>query len=280
MKKVRINNEYILGINLKYENIKPLLSEYEDIGIVCFENNYSEDNFYIKFLNEPRVNKVVLIGARPTSCFGEKLIVTKELKEKYFKTCQIILFIINTDIDEDVLIPLVQLFNIANKNDIKVGIDNILGLSYECNELLETSLKALVQPDIYKRYEIVYDYICDELDKKFANNSICQFENDRCIANRKYNNRDKIMGCCYSFKFNGWQISDVKLCEHQRDGGCDVKCLGCKLFTCKYLKEHGIKFSLENMPIALAFFSKKQREILRTTFFTSKENVLNDVIKG
>jgi hypothetical protein len=34
------------------------------------------------------------------------------------------------------------------------------------------------------------------------------------------------------------------------------------------------------MPIAVAFFTKKQREILRTTFFVSKETVINKVIKG
>jgi len=125
---------------------------------------------------------------------------------------------------------------------------------------------------------MVYDYICDELDKKFADNSICQFENDRCIVNRKYYNKDKIMGCCYSFKYNGIQFSDIKLCQHQKNSRCDVKCMGCKLFTCSYLKKHGIKFSLENMPIALAFFNKKQREILRTTFFVSREEVLNKLL--
>ena len=40
-----------------------------------------------------------------------------------------------------------------------------------------------------------------------------------------------------------------------------------------------IRFTLEKMPIALAFFSKKQREILRTTFFVEKDVVIKKVIK-
>ena len=88
------------------------------------------------------------------------------------------------------------------------------------------------------------------------------------------------MGCCYSFKYNGVYFSDVKLCEHQKDRKCNVKCLGCKLFTCEYLRKHGIRFALNKMSIALAFFTKKQRELLRTTFFVSKETVIETVMKG
>jgi len=279
MKKINIYNDYIIGLNLDYDNIKSLAEEYEDVIVVCFENNFSDEKYYIKLLNEDWVKSVILIGAKPTSCFGEKLIITNKLKEKYFKNGKRVFFIINTDIDEDVLIPIVQMFNISNKMGIKIGLSNLLGFSYDINPELKTTLKALVQDDIYKRYEVVYDYICDELDKKFMNNELCKFENDRCIVNRKYYNKDKIMGCCYSFKYNGLQFSEVRLCKHQKEQKCDVKCLGCKLFTCDYLRKHGVRFKLENIPIALAFFSKKQREILRTTFFTSKENIINKIIK-
>jgi len=278
--KCKIFGDYIIGTNLEYDNIKALLKEYSDVTVVCFENNYSEEKYYVELLNEEWVDKVILIGAKPTSCFGEKLIVTNDIKEKYLKSSKRAVFIINTDIDEEVLKPLVELFDVSAKKGIEIGADNVLGFSSSVPVILSKTLEALLQENIYKRYELIYDYICDELDKKFADNGICQFEGNRCIANRKHYNRDKIMGCCYSFKYNGLQFSDVKLCEHQNEHKCNVKCLGCKLFTCDYLKKHGIRFSLSNMPIALAFFSKKQREILRTTFFTTKEDVLAKVLKG
>ena len=279
MKKINIFNDYIIGTNPNFDGVKALAEEYDSVIVVCFENNYSEEKYYIRFLNENWVEKVILIGAKPNCCFGDKLIITDELKEKFFNSGKRVFFIINTDIDEEVLIPLVQLFNIANKKRMKIGLDNLVGFSSTVNPVLIKTLQALVQESIYKRYEVVYDYICDELDRKFADNSICQFENDKCIANRKYYNKDKIMGCCYSFKYNGIHFSDVGLCKYQKEQKCEAKCLGCKLFTCDYLKKHGIRFSLDNMPIALAFFSKKQREVIRTTFFVTKEEVLNKIIK-
>lgn len=280
MKKVKIFNNFNILTNFEYDDIKENLDEFDKVSVVCFENRYSSQKNYVKLLNEPWVNNVILIGTKPESCFGKKLISAKKLHKKLFVGSDRIIFIIDTDVDEDVLIPLVQLFDIAEKSGIEVGFYDIVGFSNKMTIELKKALEALVQNDLYKKYEIIYDFICEELDKKFSDNSICQFENNRCIANRKYNDKSKIMGCCYSFNYNGIRFSDIKLCEHQKDKKCEVKCLGCKLFTCDYLKNHGIKFSLENMPLALAFFPKKQRELLRTTFFTSKENVLARVIAG
>lgn len=280
MKKIKIFGNFNILTNFEYDDISRNLDEFDKVSVVCFENKYSTQKNYLKLLNESWVNNVILIGAKPESCFGKKLISAEKLHKNFFTGSSRIVFVIDTDIDEDVLIPLVQLFDIAKKRKIEVGVYDIIGFSNKVTFELKKALEALMQSDLYERYEIVYDFICEELDKKFSDNSICQFEDNRCIANRKYNDKSKIMGCCYSFNYNGIKFSDIKLCEHQKNQRCEVKCLGCKLFTCDYLKKHGIKFSLENMPLALAFFSKKQREILRTTFFTSKENVLTKVIAG
>lgn len=277
MKKLKICEEYYLGVGKKLKMPEGIT---EKITVICFENDFSEEKYYLKLLNEEYVEKVILIGAKPKTNFGKKLIITNKLKESYIKKSERIIFFINTDIDEDVLIPLVKMFRIAKKREIRVGIENLIGFSYDTNKDFLKILEAMLQEEIFKEYEIIYDYICEELDKKFADNSICQFVDNRCIVNRKHYNKDKIMGCCYSFKYNGWKFSDVKLCEHQKDQKCNVKCLGCKLFTCDYLRKRGIRFTLEKMPVALAFFSKKQREILRTTFFVSKEEVINKVMKA
>jgi hypothetical protein len=274
MKKVKISDEYSLEVGKKIK-----FSASEKTTVVCFENNFSEEKYYLGLLNQENIDKVILIGARPRTNFGKKLIVTNRIKSNLIKNSEKLTFIINTDIDEDVLIPLVQLFRIARRKNIGIGLGDVVGFSYKTNIDLMKTLEALLQEDLYKQYEVIYDYICDELDKKFADNSICQFEDNRCIANRKYYDKGRIMGCCYSFKYNGWHFSDVKLCEHQKEQKCNVKCLGCKLFTCDYLRKRGIRFTLNKMPVALAFFSKKQREILRTTFFVEKEIVIEKVIK-
>lgn len=278
MKKVTIKNN-VIGINFVFNEIKTQFSKCEDVSVVCFENDFSEEKYHIKLLNENWVKNVMLIGTKPNNDFGKKLILIDKLEKKFFKNSKRVVFIINTDVDEDVLTSLVRLFDIAQNLGLEVGVDGIIGYSYKQTPELEKTLEALLQEDLYSRYKVVYEYICDELDKRFSDNSICQFENDRCIANRKHSNKTKIMGCCYSFKYKLGTFYDVKLCEHQKDKKCDVKCLGCKLFTCQYLKKHGIKFALSDMPIALAFFSKKQREILRTTFFVSEEEVLKNILK-
>lgn len=280
MKKVKICDNYYLNVGNNLNISSKMFNEEEKITVVCFENDFSEEKYYLKLLNEEHINKVILIGTRPSRSLGKKLIVTDKIKENFIKKSQRIIFVINTDIDEEVLIPLVQLFRIAKKRGIYIGLENIVGYSYEVNSDLLKTLEALLQEDIYKEYEVVYDYICDELDKKFADNSICQFKDNRCIANRKYYDREKIMGCCYSFKYNGLYFSDVKLCEHQKEQQCDIKCMACKLFTCEYLRKRGIRFTLNKMPVALAFFSKKQRELLRTTFFVDKEVVINKIVSG
>jgi len=278
MRKFEIKNS-IIGINFVFNDIKVQFSQCEDVSVVCFENDFSEEKYYIKLLNEKWVKNVILIGAKTKIDFGKKLILADCVNKKFFKSSKRVMFIINTDIDEDVLTSLVQLFNVSQKLGLKIGTDKIIGYSYKQTRELEKSLEALLQENLYDRYKVVYEYICDELDKKFSDNSICQFENDRCIANRKHKNKSKIMGCCYSFKYKFGTFYDVKLCEHQKDKKCEVKCLGCKLFTCQYLKKHGIKFALADMPIALAFFNKKQREILRTTFFVPEEEVLKAILK-
>lgn len=274
MKNVNICEEYYLGVGKKIK----IFSE-EKLTVVCFENDFSEEKYYLELLNQDYIEKVILIGAKPKTNFGKKLIVTNQMKESYIKNSKNVTFLINTDIDEDVLVPLVKMFRIAKKHGVTIGLDNVVGFSYEVSSDLLKTLEAVLQQDLYKEYEVIYDYLCEELDKKFADNSICQFKDNRCVVNRKHYNKDKIMGCCYSFNYNGLYFSDVKLCEHQKNQKCNVKCLGCKLFTCDYLRKRGIRFTLNKMPVALAFFSKNQREILRTTFFVEKEKVIEKVIK-
>lgn len=272
-----------IGINMTDEEIVEVLKVQEKVSVVCFENDFNVSKLYVKLVNLDSVSRVVVIGAKSKTYFGKKVVFVNDVKKKFFDGCTNVFFSIRTDIDEEVLKPIVHSFDYARICGAEIGViykdKKILGNSYKLISDLEVVLKAISFDNMYDRYSLIYDYICDELDKKFINNSICQFENDRCIANRKFYNKDKIMGCCYSFKYNGIKFSDIKLCEHLKDKGCTVKCLGCKLFTCEYLRKHGIRFTLEKMAVAKSIFSKKQREIFRTTFFVDKNDVLANLIK-
>lgn len=272
-----------IGENMSDEEIIEILKGQEKVLVVCFENDFNVSKLYAKLINLTSILRIIVIGTKSKTSFGKKIIFANNVKKKFFRGSEKVFFSIKTDIDEEVLKPIVDSLDYAKffGTDIYVNYDgrDIMGNSYKVTPDLDIVLKAINFDNLYDRYSLIYDYICEELDNKFKNNSICQFENDRCIANRKHYNKDKIMGCCYSFKYNGIRFSDIKLCEHLKDKGCSVKCLGCKLFTCEYLRKHGIRFSLEKMSVARSIFSKKQREILRTTFFVPKGEVIEKLIQ-
>ena len=92
------------------------------------------------------------------------------------------------------------------------------------------------------------------------------------------------MGCCYSFEYcNFFEtkfIKNIKLCEHLINKTCSTKCITCKLFTCKYLKEKHIKFDTHKILLLDCFFDKKQHLILNSNFFKTREDILNKFISS
>lgn len=60
-------------------------------------------------------------------------------------------------------------------------------------EIIEVS-RAISLKDKRKRYEYIYDTICNKLDAKIKTN-YCGFENDICLKDRLLNN-NHINGCC------------------------------------------------------------------------------------
>lgn len=147
---------------------------------------------------------------------------------------------------------------------------------------IETALKVLEISDKRKQYTLIYEKVCDYLDKQFKEKNICDFKNDKCIANRENKSAHSIMGCCYSFEycsfFSPKLIKNVQLCKYQQNKNCTTKCITCKLFTCKYLKEKGIKFDSHKIPLLECFFNKKQHSILTSNFFKTEEEILNELL--
>ena len=149
--------------------------------------------------------------------------------------------------------------------------------SYKLNNYEEISDKihcihALNIKDLKKRYNYIYDVVCDYLDSEFNQNNICDFINDRCISVRNNGHcPESLHGCCYG--------RNRKLCKHNINNKCGIKSISCKLFTCKYLRKKGIKFNINSIPLLKIFFNYKQKEILEYSLFTDKEEVIQLLLK-
>ena len=94
---------------------------------------------------------------------------------------------------------------------------------------------------------------------------MCDFKNNQCCVQRKLNN-GKFNGCC-------------RMCVHQSKSGCKTKNLTCKLFFCSEVKEKHKVLGINDIKI-LKVFTISQRYILSNNYFTSKEEVLNDLYIG
>ena len=63
------------------------------------------------------------------------------------------------------------------------------------NKVEEAFIKAFNIKDLRKRYEFIYDYMCKYLDNNVC--VLCDFKDNRCIANRLGKSVHNINGCCY-----------------------------------------------------------------------------------
>ncbi|MBQ7668986.1 MAG: hypothetical protein IJS47_06640 [Clostridia bacterium] len=283
MSKLNLGNGKYVTVNKKFD------TDIYCHTIVCFDDNFSVNNFINGQLQEGKVSKIIVVGSKPQVQYSNNVVFTHKLTKRLLKDSEQVFFMVNVDTDEFVINNLIRLKDICDELAIPLGLrikmDIVLGNIIKDDSDMVVTLKALFTTNnLRSRYEMIYDYICDNLDELFQKNNFCQFENDKCIYNRHDKSEYNVMGCCYSFKYHsllGCPVSfyDISLCKHLRSHSCSVKCLGCKLFTCKYLRKRGIVFKLDYMVIAKGFFTKGQRELLRTTFFVTKEEVLDKLMK-
>lgn len=130
--------------------------------------------------------------------------------------------------------------------------------------------KAINIKEKKKRYEYIYDVVCNYLDSCFQGKNLCEFKNNKCLGDRS-KKFEKSCGCC-----NG---KNRGTCQYLVDGHCTIQCMGCKLFTCPSLRKKGIKFRIKDIPLLNYFFNLRQKEVLAYTIFTPKEKVIERLIK-
>lgn len=165
-----------------------------------------------------------------------------------------------------------KIIKICDKNDLE------LELIYNNKKLTKKDLNndklrdivsimiAINIKDKYKRYEYIYDTVCSYLDKKISTN-YCEFKDDMCIRDRKKNNKHK-NGCC--------ECKGRGKCKYLIDSVCTLgNCMACKLFTCHTLKKLGICENINDYVLTKYFFTNKQKDILRYSYWTPREIVLD-----
>ena len=139
-------------------------------------------------------------------------------------------------------------------------------------EQIKKAIEIIKIDDIKEKYSMIYDEICDYLNKDFIQNGYCDFKNNKCIAQRrhKFYPPNRKNGCC---------SKQIKKCPNLINGNCMVECVACKLFSCSYLAKMGVGYYGREIILLQAFFNRKQRKHFVFDFYQSKEEVLNKVYK-
>ena len=138
--------------------------------------------------------------------------------------------------------------------------------------------KVLDIEDKEERLSYLYDLICDYLDNEFVQKGICEFSCDICARRRnmieKGIKKDTYKnGCCYSYM-------KKRDCPNlNKDGSCKIKNIGCKLFTCSYLRKKGYRYKLNDLYLARYFFNFRQKFYIEGTFFVPKEEIMKGILE-
>ncbi len=260
-KKV-INNIYVLS------NLKDIYSQIKSDILYIDENG-------VKLNNNSNIHKINVLLSSYTN---KSIFIVIKISNNF-----------SIDIQKKIIFNIIKIFNICNKKNIDIG-SIIDGINIKCAIIYENinfdysniinSIQALLLANKRLQYEFIYDVVCKQLDEQFALNNYCDFKCDKCIASRANRTFHKTMGCCYSFDYSIWKgANNVQLCKYLSNNKCTINCMACKLFTCKFLKEKGIRYKTNDIPLLTCFFNKKQREILSANFFVDKPKIIDKLLE-
>ncbi len=172
----------------------------------------------------------------------------------------------------------------SNKENILVYIKNKDKVDEALSANIYKFFELISLGDIKEIYSRIYDEVCDYLDGEFQKHNYCDFKDDSCACQRsKMKVNGEKDGCCintfYYRKIDHMPVFTGR-CKNLKDGGgCKIKSIGCKLFTCRYLRRQGIRYKCENFYWLNMFWSKKQQAFVNESYFKSKEEILGNLIK-
>ena len=153
----------------------------------------------------------------------------------------------------------------------KKYIKYILKTNIKNNEELNAFGKAFNYKDLKKRYEYIYDYMCNYLDKNVC--VLCDFKDNKCIGNRLKTSVHEKDGCCYFRKDGFCEFFDGKKCVNPN--------ITCKLFMCCAAeKKLGYESVCNNYLLLNFFFNNVQKEILEHSYKKKKEYTIDLLLKN
>jgi hypothetical protein len=181
------------------------------------------------------------------------------------------------DIDdkENIVRMIPKIIKLANGNT-KIGLKYKKKIIFDDNEVkkelkdLAQIITAINKKDKRERYEYIYDKVCENIEQQMTENNYCDFIDNRCIANRTQKTVRHINGCCYK--------RGEGLCKLLDNGKCKIKNISCSLFMCSYMKKKGIEFSCDKLLLTKYFFNRKERKILKNSFFKSKDEIIDRLL--
>lgn len=130
---------------------------------------------------------------------------------------------------------------------------------------LKPIIQALNIKNRKQRITYIYDTACQQIDDHYQNKNICGFKNNKCYVQQKLNNGTN-NGCC-------------RMCMYQSLKGCTTKNLTCKIFTCSEVEKRCQVIKFNDLKI-LNLLSYRNKMILKSDYFSKREDVINDLYYG
>lgn len=116
-----------------------------------------------------------------------------------------------------------------------------------------------------ERLSFLYYSCCDYVDKYYEGKNLCEFVNNKCLSQQN-SKKDLFNGCC-------------RKCRFRTGGVCPTKNLACKMFYCSYVKEKHHILGYDDLPL-FKIFTPFQRFVLKSDYFISSEEAINDLYYG
>ena len=165
--------------------------------------------------------------------------------------------LLNNDSDYNKLIKKLNLYKSILYINTHFQIKNNIN-----KEDIEYIINALNIKNRKKRIEYIYNQSCEIIDSKKKDINMCGFKKGICYAQRK-KLHSKCNGCC-------------RRCIYQTNNGCSTQNLSCKLFNCSEVTKRYDVITYKDLNL-LKILSLKNKCIIKSDYFSSKEDVLKDL---
>lgn len=289
-KLVQITENYY---NISCENEKEMLQYLNpETTLIYISECFNKNNWIVDCAD--KLKNVIVISKKYKKVSKENLVFYRNINSKLKKviTDKVVIFLeLNEKYSNSKYIvkSLIKLFDSMpelTEKFVDLETDKTLATIIKDNNSKQigdiiNALKAIGIKDISERNEFIYDIVCDYLDSKFKGCNVCDFKNDKCVANRAHAINNTSMGCCHSFDYAKFYeplfIKNIKVCQYMQNRTCATKNISCKLFTCRLVKKQHPEFNFKIKRILLldCFFTQKQQNVLQYNYFRTKEQILD-----